>query len=493
MTAAPRLQAVDRLPARADVLIVGSGAGGSPTAALLAEAGLDVLVVEEGDLVRQGEVIPFSLEQMGRQYRAGGVTAAVGRPALAYAEGCCAGGGSEINSGLYRRPPEEVLDRWRTAYRLDDLDTGELYAICEEVESELTVQPLTRPPIPPSELLRRGAEHLGWKHGEIPRWMAYAGADGHGPRRRSMTETYLPRATSAGAVLAVGHRVDRLVVDRRATGAVATAAMVTDRDGTTTEVRCADVIVCAGAIQTPALLQRSGLGRRRDALLAAHPTVKLAARFDADVNVADEVPVHQVTEFAPELSFGGSASNPGLVALALSDNWSRFGAAVEAWQQMAVYYAAIASEGRGRVVAVPGWRDPIVTYRLTPRDSALLGRGLARLALVLLEAGATAVYPSYRGAPIVRGRRDLAVLQGTFTASRASLMTVHLCSTVPMGGDQRRSATDSNGRVIGSSNVFVNDASLLPDAPGVNPQGSVMAVAIRNARRFLDSRAGQCR
>jgi choline dehydrogenase-like flavoprotein len=489
LTAVPRLQAVDRLPTRTDVLIVGSGAGGSPTAAVLAEAGLDVLVVEEGDLVRQGDVVPFSLEQMDRQYRAGGVTAAVGRPALAYAEGCCAGGGTEINSGLYRRPPEEVLERWRTAYRLDDLDTGELYAICEEVESELTVQPLTRPPIAPSELLRRGAERLGWEHGEIPRWMEYAGAAGSGgPLRRSMTETYLPRAAAAGAILAVGQRVDRLVVDRRADGAVATAAIVTGRDGTTTEVRCADVFVCAGAIQTPALLQRSGLGRRRAALLAAHPTVKLAARFDADVNVADEVPVHQVTEFAPDLSFGGSASSPGLVALALSDNWSRFGEAVESWQQMAVYYAAITSEGRGRVVAVPGWRDPIVTYRLTRRDRALLGRGLARLALVLLEAGATAVYPSYRGAPIVRGRRDLAVLQGTFTASQASLMTVHLCSTAPMGGDPRRSATDSDGRVRGTSNVFVNDASLLPDAPGVNPQGSVMAVAIRNARRFLDTK-----
>ena len=128
------------------------------------------------------------------------------------------------------------------------------------------------------------------------------------------------------------------------------------------------------------------------------------------------MPVHQVSEFAPDLSFGGSASSPGLVALALSDHWSLFGAAIEAWRQIAVYYAAITSEGRGRVVAVPGWRDPVVTYHLTRRDRALLGRGLARLALVLLEAGATAVYPSYRGAPIVRSRRDLAVLQGTFAA-----------------------------------------------------------------------------
>jgi choline dehydrogenase-like flavoprotein len=487
---ASHLETVDRLPSHADVLVVGSGAGGSPTAALLAEAGVDVVVVEEGGLVRQGDVVPFSLEQMDRQYRAGGVTAALGRPALAYAEGCCAGGGTEINSGLYRRPPEDVLDRWRRAYGLDDLDLDELDTICDEVEEELTVQPVPGPPIPASDRWRAGAEQLGWEHGEIPRWMAYSSVDAASARRRSMTETYLPRAAAAGARLVVGHRVDGIVHDRRHGQSVAIAATVTDRHGTTAQISFGDVIVCGGAIQTPALLQRSRLVPRFGATLAAHPTVKLAARFDDDVNVPDDVPVHQVSEFAPDLSFGGSASSPGLIALSLSDHWSLFGTAVDDLRHVALYYAAITSEGRGRVVAVPGWRDPVVTYHLTRRDRALLGRGLARLALLLLEAGATAVYPSFRGAPIVRSRRDLAVLQGTFDARRASLMTVHLCSTVPMGGDPRRSVTDSRGRVRGTANVYVNDASLLPDAPGVNPQASVMAIAIRNARRFCHGRRG---
>ena len=493
MTANADLPTVDDLPSHADVLVVGSGAGGAPTAALLAEAGLDVVIVEEGELVRQGEATPFSLEQMGRQYRAGGVTAALGRPPIAYAEGCCAGGGTEINSGLYRRPPEDVLRRWRESHGLDDLDIGELYAICDEVEAELSVQPLPGPPIPASDRLRRGAQRLGWDHGEIPRWMAYSGSDAQSARRRSMTETYLPRATAAGALLAVGQRVDRLVVERRGDGSVATGAVVTSRAGVTTQIDVGSVIVCGGAIQTPALLQRSRLGSRRGAPLAAHPTVKLAACFDDELNVPDDVPVHQVSEFAPDLSFGGSASSPGLVALALSDNWTRFGAAVEMWRQIAIYYAAITSEGRGRVVAVPGWRDPVVTYRLTRRDRLLLGQGLARLALVLLEAGASAVYPSYRDAPIVRSRRDLAVLQGTFAAERASLMTVHLCSTVPMGGDPRRSAADGHGQLRGTTNVYVNDASLLPDAPGVNPQASVMAIAIRNTRHFVETHAARRR
>ncbi len=466
-----------------EVLVVGSGAGGAPTAALLAENGFDVTILEEGDYVRQGEVVPFSLAQMDRQYRAGGVTAALGLPSIAYTEGCCAGGGTEVNSGLYRRPPEDVLERWRRVYRVEGLDTAEIDEICGEVERELSVQTVPGAHTPASEALRRGAAALGWRHDEIPRWMTYPGTgDARDGRRQSMTETYLPRAQAAGARLLTGHRVDRLICD----GERARRALVTRPDGGPATIDFAHVFVCGGAIQTPALLQRSGLRHRVGRTLAVHPTVKLAARFPDAVNVPDDVPVHQVKEFAPDLSFGGSASNPGLVALALSDSWGRFAPAIETWDHLSVYYAAITSEGRGWVQALPGLRDPVVTYRLTRRDRAVLGRGLARLALVMLEAGATEVYPSYRGAPVVRDRRDLATMQATFAAGRASVMTVHLCSTVPFG-ETAAAAADSFGLVRGTSNVRVHDASLLPDAPGVNPQASVMAVAIRNTRRFLET------
>ena len=85
----------------------------------------------------------------------------------------------------------------------------------------------------------------------------------------------------------------------------------------------------------------------------------------------------------------------------------------------------------------------------------------------------------------MRSPRDLADMSASFTPGKATVMTVHLCSTVPMGGSPDWSATDSYGRVWGTANVWVNDASLLPDAPGVNPQGTVMAIVIRNVRRYL--------
>lgn len=472
---------------RAEVVVIGSGAGGATTAALLAEAGFDVLIVEEGPWVEQDAVRPFSLAQMDQQYRSGGVTVALGLPSIAYTEGRCAGGGTEVNSGLYFRPPVDVVERWRSDYRIVGLDLDEMMAIADEVEEAINVTTVPGQPTPASEMLRRGAAALGWRHSEIPRWMTYPpGGDAVTGKRQSMTRTYLPRSFAAGAQMVVGCRVDRI----RRSDSSSASIEVTFADGSHGTITARHVFVCGGAIQTPALLQRSGLRANIGKSLAVHPTVKLAARFAEDMNVADDVPVHQVKEFAPDLSFGGSASHSGLMALALSDHWRAFAPAIEQWRRMSIYYAAITSEGRGRVQAIPGLRDPLVTYRLTHRDRELLRSGLGRLALLMLEAGAVEVYPSFRGAPAVRTRSDLATMQDRFAASKASVMTVHLCSTVPMGEDRARCGADSFGRVHDTSNIYVNDASLLPTAPGVNPQATVMAVAIRNARRFIERSGG---
>lgn len=466
-----------------DVLIIGSGAGGATTAATLAEAGFDVVIAEEGPWIDQGSITPFSLEQMERQYRAGGVTVALGRPSIAYTEGRCAGGGTEVNSGLYRRPPSEVVERWAKGWGIDDFLYADIDALARRVETDINVVPLPGDPSEPSRLLAEGSRQLGWACDESPRWMRYSSTEANSGRRQSMTETYLPRAHRAGARIVTDCRIHRVNV----IGRYATSAQAVLGDGRPCTFRFRHVFVCAGAIHSPALLQRSGIRRNVGHRLAVHPTVKLAAGFPGAVNVPDDVPVHQVKEFAPDLSFGGSASQPGLVALSLLDQWADFSQFVTQWRNMAVYYAAITSQGHGRVVSIPGMKDPVVSYHLTSRDRALLSSGLARLALVLLEAGATHVLPSFRGAPVVRNRRDLAEVGQRFVATRASVMTVHLCSTVPMGEDRDLCAVDSSGRVHESENIYVNDASILPDAPGVNPQGSVMAVALRNALRFVHS------
>ena len=199
------------------VLVVGSGAGGATTAALLAEAGLDVLVVEEGAWVDQGDVVPFSLEQMDRQYRAGGVTVALGRPSIAYTEGCCAGGGTEINSGLYRRPSEETLTRWRDSTSIVDFDDRRVLRHLRRDRAGTVgadgAGPLLRRQHETARR-RRSARMEARRDPALDDLPARARRD-----RRRAPEHDRARSSraplAAGARMLVEHRVDRLVSDRR--------------------------------------------------------------------------------------------------------------------------------------------------------------------------------------------------------------------------------------------------------------------------------------
>jgi glycine/D-amino acid oxidase-like deaminating enzyme len=151
----------------------------------------------------------------------------------------------------------------------------------------------------------------------------------------------------------------------RAAGAQTSAGLVTAEH----------VWVCAGAIGTPALLQRSGIRRHVGGTLQMHPTIKLVARFDEPLIDISEVPVHQVKPPGTALSFGGSASRPGLVALALVDDWA---GQPRYRRRLAILRGLLRSDPArgtrsGRRGA--GARGPLVTYALTRGDLRLLGHG----------------------------------------------------------------------------------------------------------------------
>ncbi len=466
-----------------EVLIIGSGAGGAVTAARLAEAGRSVLVVEEGPWYDPDAHEPSSLEEFTARYRHQGACAALGSPGIAFAEGRCVGGSTEINMGLYHRLPAHFAAAWRQKYAIADFDAATLDQYATDVEKTVKVSFLPGEVPASSAVLQRGADELGWTSVEFARVFAYDDK-GRGTKQ-SMSRTMIPKAVAAGATIQPDCTVMKLTCSgRRVTGATARLAYA-DGSSELVNLRAEQVFVCGGAIQTPTLLQRSGFRRNIGPGLKFHPTVKVAARFARPYD-HDEVPVHRVTEFDPFLTIGGSASRRGHVALAVADAApSDLDRVLEEWQNVVVYYAAIRSSGSGRVRAIPGLRAPLVTYGLTDSDLSRLARGLVHLGEVLLAAGAIELFPSIAGGPIVRQREDLGQWWQALTRSRSNLMTVHLTSTVRMGDASDLTGADSYGRVWDTDNLRVNDASLLPDAPGVNPQAAVMMIAARNADAFL--------
>jgi choline dehydrogenase-like flavoprotein len=152
---------------------------------------------------------------------------------------------------------------------------------------------------------------------------------------------------------------------------------------------------------------------------------------------------------------------------------------------MAIYYAMITGPHTGTVRAVPGCTDPLIRYKLSPEDLRDLATGMRRLTQLLLASGARTVYPSITGAIPISSIDQLSTIPAALPADKSNLMTIHLFSSCPMGEDLARCAVNSMGQVHRAKNLSIHDASLIPTALGVNPQGTVMALARRNTMSFL--------
>jgi choline dehydrogenase-like flavoprotein len=472
-----------------DVVIVGSGAGGAAGAALLAEAGLEVIVVEAGEHYDRDSYPADRLEAITALYRDAGLTIAEGNPPIPVPVARMVGGTTVINSGTCFRAPEPVLDDWRDTHGVTwarDLDP---YYV--EAEEFLRVTPVDPERMGRNgQLAMEGAASVGASGGPISRNAGDCVQCSSCPfgcaidAKRGMHVSYLPRAVAAGARIRAGVEAHRILIEGgRAAGVECLTGAADGSNGAarrpyTVRARRATVIA-GGAFGTPELLLRSGVGGAQVGRnLHIHPACWVGARYEEEVRGWEGVmQSYYLDEWEAERVLLEATFTP----LAFGGAWLQ--GAGRAHQEAMLEFGHISSIGvqladhsRGRV-GLRGDGSLKAGYRLTRDDADRLTFGIARAAEVHFAAGATEVYPNIPRAGVLRPGQ-LADFEVTrFRPSELRLEAFHPMGTARISGRPDDGVCDAGGAVRGVSGLFVADASLFPSAVHVNPMMTVIAFA----------------
>jgi choline dehydrogenase-like flavoprotein len=468
-----------------DVLIVGSGAGGAVAAATLAEAGLDVIVLEAGQSFDRESYPEKPLDAIASLYRDGGLTIAEGRPSIPVPVGRTIGGTTVVNSGTCFRAPDPVLEEWSQRFGIGwATGLNEEFAAAEQFLRVTPVDPgrMGRN----GQLAMEGAAAIGASGGPIARNAGSCVQCSSCPfgceidAKRGMHVSYLPRAVAAGARLRTGVEAQRVLVeDGRAVGVSCVGYEVRARMAT---------IVAGGALGTPELLLRSGLGGRQVGRnLHIHPACWVGARYEEEVRGWDGVmQSYYIDQWEPQRLLLEATFTP----LAFGGAW--LPGVGHAHQRSMLEFGHIASIGVHLSDASSGQVDLTnagtlrARYKLTQADADRLVFGIARAAEVHFAAGAAEVFPN-----IARVGTLTPDKIATFESTRFKPSELRLEAFHPMGTARISAEGDgvcaSDGAVHGTNDLYVADASLFPTSVGVNPMMTVIAFAARIAAELAKS------
>ncbi|MBS1151056.1 MAG: hypothetical protein H6Q89_2754 [Myxococcaceae bacterium] len=471
-----------------DVVVVGTGAGGAPIAARLAEAGHAVLLLEEGEHFTRADFTGRPVDMIKKMYRKGGLTASVGNHVIPIPIGKGVGGTTLINSGTCFRVPEKTLAGWHRDFDLTELTHDSLDPFYLQVEKELGVGVNTPAALgAPASLIAQGCDALGYSHHPLKRNAPEC--DGQGlccfgcptDAKRSTNVSYVPRALSAGAQLLTGFKVTRVLTEgERAVGVEGMAG------GKTLTVRAKVVVLACGTLHTPLLLLNNRLANASGMVgrnLSIHPASAAAAIFDSEVNPSRTVPQgYAIDHFTAEgLMFEGGTVPLELTGLTLTGFGPSYVAAMEQFNRSFGFGFMVKDTSRGRVRAGPDG-EPLITYWLNEHDQRLMQRAFSILSRVFFAAGARQVHPGVAGWETLRSLADVERFEAAkIDVRQYDLTAYHPLGTSRMGKDPHRSVVDPNHETHDVHNLFICDGSAMPGSLGVNPQLTIMAMSLRAA------------
>ncbi len=514
--------AVGPIVLEADVVVIGSGAGGGVVAAALTRAGRSVVVLEAGPLLAEPDMPVDELAAFDRLYLNHGFNVSWDASVMTMAGGGV-GGGTVVNWSTSIAPPAATRHCWAHEHGVEGFDGPETDADVAALEAELGVA--QSGPMPPKdELLLRGAAALGWEAAPIRRNgvdCGDCGRCGFGCRRgakQSTLRVHLAEAWRQGARIVPDAPVDRVLVEGgRAAGAEATVTV----DGIPRRlvVRAPVIVVAAGTLRTPIVLQRSGpahpaVGR----YLRLHPVSVLGALLDEDVTMwrgtmqgarslhhlagSSGADGHETGSYILESAPG----TPGLIGLVFPwEGRDAFARLMGRIRRVAPVLGIVQDRGEGRVGLSRAGR-PRIDYTVHPDDRTALRQALVGSARVAWAGGsremlAVGTPPAWFRAPTgtdatAAFRAYLERLERfDYSPNRGSVVSAHQMGTARAGADPGGHACDPWGRVRAPDarrgadrtipGLYVGDASLFPTALGVNPMITTMTWARRVSRTIL--------
>ncbi len=487
-----------------EAVVVGSGAGGAVAAAGLAEAGHDVIIAEEGSWYTREHFNCEPSDMVPMMYRGAGSTLLLGIPPVSVTLGRCVGGTTTINSATCFRLPERVAGRWRDEFGCADISHDELTPLFDELESDLSIAPLTDDLMSGSyRVVKRGADALGWSCKPLKHNVK--GCEGLGVcqygcptgAKQSADVFHVPAAISAGARLLTNCRVERiLVADGRATGVEGRVVdPATRKPGHRIRVDAGAVIIACGSLLTPALLAANGLGGKSGSLgrnLTVHPAGRLVAVMDEVVDGFRGVSQDAyIDDFADEgIMLEGIFVPPGLMMAILPGIGPDHEELISKYRRTAAFGFLVSDESRGRVLQGRFGQPFLSFYNLGKRDAARMKQGIARCARIFLAAGSREVYTGLRSIPLIRSEADVEKLLECPVPSTDfnELMAFHPLGTCRFGPDPAEAVLDQNLESFNVRGLFVADGSIFPTSLGVNPMVTIMAFALRTARYISSER-----
>lgn len=497
VTPVDQLDAITEL--EADVVVIGTGAGGAAAAYELARHGCAVVVLEEGHYHDRRDFTGKLTEVIPKLYRASGATAAIGNTIIPIPVGKSVGGTTTINSGTCLRTPASVLQTWREE-GLSGLTDEAMSPYFERVETILRVQRADPKYVGDiGTIIQRGANALGMTQAH-PLLRNAEGCDGQGlcqfgcptDAKQSTNVSFIPRALESGAFLFTGVRAQRLLRDGQKITGVEASGINAQGERRQLTIRAPHVIVAMGTFFTPLFLRENGirnpwLGRN----LSIHPAGVVTGHFPG-LNFQNSNTIPQgfgVADLAAEgIMFEGGT--PPLAAHGLLNPFvgPDFVDFTEHYQQTAYFGFMIKDSSRGTVRKGLHPDIPLIHYRMNEEDFGRFKQGIQLLSQMMLRAGAEYVHlPGLRRFPKIRSEQELTVALATATRPRHFAMSAyHPLGTARLGATAARGVCDEQHKVFGWEGLYVMDGATVPSSLGANPQVTIMSLASRAAERLAE-------